>query len=94
MIKKKRYPNLLRLYRKAHGWDQQQVANFIGIRSRDTISRWENSHVFPTAINIFKLAALYGVMADKLFSPLTTALWQEKIKRQKKLYKQEIKKAS
>lgn len=88
---KKRYPNYLRKYRRARGWGQQDVAGILGLRSASIISRWEKSRTLPNTINIFKLSAVYGVLAEELFSPLITAIWQDKIKRQKMIYRRENK---
>jgi transcriptional regulator with XRE-family HTH domain len=86
---KKRYPNLLRRSRKAHGWNQKQVAELLGVKNTAMISSWEKSHKHPNAINMFKLSAIYGVMVEELFSPLVSAVWREKIERQKKVYRKE-----
>ena len=63
----KNIPNCLKKYRKARGLKQQDVARILGIKSASMISRWEKGVCMPSAINLFKLAALYRVMVDPLF---------------------------
>jgi len=91
---KKRIPNLLRRYRKARGLNQKQAAEILGIGSTTMISRWERGMCLPTALNVFKLAALYRTMADALFPNLTTILRRELLKREEGLLKKRYAKAS
>lgn len=77
-------PNCLRKYRKVSGYTQRQVALMLGVRNTGMISRWENGSRLPHPINVFRLAALYGVMADALYIDLIRRLREEmKAKREK-----------
>jgi transcriptional regulator with XRE-family HTH domain len=87
-------PNLLRRYRKARGLNQKQAAGILGIRNTTMISRWEKGPSLPSALNVFKLAALYRTMADALFPNLTTILRRELLKREEGLLKERYAKAS
>jgi transcriptional regulator with XRE-family HTH domain len=83
MIKK--YPNLLRRFRKARGLSQRQAARILGVGSTSMISRWEKGISLPNTTNVFKLAALYRTMADPMFPNLTRMLKDELIKREEQL---------
>ena len=90
---KKKIPNLLRRFRKARGLNQKQAARVLGIGSTTMISRWEKGTCLPSALNVFKLAALYRTMADALFPNLTSILRQELLKREEGLLKARYAKA-
>jgi transcriptional regulator with XRE-family HTH domain len=66
----KNIPNCLRKYRKAIGLKQKDVAKIIGLKNSGIISRWEKGICLPSALNIFKLAALYRTLVDALFIDL------------------------
>ena len=87
-------PNLLRRYRKARGLNQKQAAMILGVGSTSMLSRWEKGTCLPTALNVFKLAALYRTMADALFPNLTTILRQELLKKEEGLLKARYAKAA
>ena len=87
-------PNLLRRYRKARGLNQKQAAGLLGIRNTTMISRWEKGPSLPSALNVFKLAVMYGTMADALFPNLITIVRREFLKRKEGLSKERYAKAS
>jgi len=87
-------PNLLRRYRKARGLNQKQAAGLLGIRNTTMISRWEKGPSLPSALNVFKLAVMYGTMADALFPNLITIVRSEFLKRKEGLLKERYAKAS
>jgi transcriptional regulator with XRE-family HTH domain len=70
----KRPPNHLRCYRKQAGLQQNQVAEMLGLKSTSLISRWENSFSYPDLINAFKLAIVYGITVDALYTDLRASL--------------------
>ena len=73
-IKHKSIPNCLRRYRKARGLKQKDVAKILGLKSASMISRWERGLCLPSALNLFKIAALYRTMLDALFIDLLRVL--------------------
>jgi transcriptional regulator with XRE-family HTH domain len=46
---------------------QSDVAHVLGLESTDRISHWEKGQSFPSIVNLFKLAHLYGVTPDVLY---------------------------
>ena len=70
-------PNLLRKYRKVKGLKEKDVARLLGLRSPSRISRWEKGACLPSLASALRLAGLYGVMVDALFSDLSDSLRKE-----------------
>jgi transcriptional regulator with XRE-family HTH domain len=64
--------NKLRFYREQAGLTQRDVAEALGLDCTDRISRWENDVAMPSVANLFKLAAIYGVMPHELYPELTS----------------------
>jgi transcriptional regulator with XRE-family HTH domain len=63
-------PNNLRSHRKAAGLLQSDVARALGLDCADRISHWENGTAMPNIVNLFKLAAIYGVKPHELYPEL------------------------
>lgn len=63
-------PNNLRRFRKMHGYRQQQVVAYLGLKSTSRLSRWEKGVAMPCAKNLFKLSILYNTLSDQLYSDL------------------------
>ena len=61
-------PNTLREHRKRMKLTQNQVAQALGLQYTDRISRWEQGLTYPHVVNLFKLAKLFQVSAEKLYS--------------------------
>jgi transcriptional regulator with XRE-family HTH domain len=61
-------PNILKEQRKKAGLTQLQVAQYLGFKSTDRISRWETGLTYPHVLNLLKLAKLFGVKAEDLYS--------------------------
>lgn len=59
--------NNLREYRKRKGLTQLQVAQHLGFRSTDRISKWETGKMYPHVINLIKLAKLLETKAEELY---------------------------
>lgn len=59
--------NNLRECRKKVNLKQTDVAQALGFKSTDRISRWEKGTAYPHIQNLFKLARLYGVSIEKLY---------------------------
>lgn len=66
----KRIRNRLREYRLKAGLRQVDVAERLGFKSTERISRWEKGQAYPHMVNLFKLGRLYSVEPQALY-PLT-----------------------
>ena len=64
----KQYPNTLRKHRKYAGLRQREVAQLLGLKTAERLSRWENGSAKPLPGTLFKLAAIYHVSPQELFS--------------------------
>ena len=51
--------------RKARGWNQEELAERIGV-TRQAVSRWESNSAKPDADKIIALCDLFGISADYL----------------------------
>ena len=67
-------PNNLLALRQEAGLLQTDVADALGLQSTDRISHWEKGQSFPSVLNLFKLAHLYGVSPDALYPDLYRAI--------------------
>ena len=70
-------PNLLKRYRKERGLRQSDVAQLLGIKSKNRISRWERGECLPSLLNAVRLSVIYGVMIDALFIDLLRSVRDE-----------------
>lgn len=61
-------PNNLKKFRRMYGYKQDQVKDFLGLKSTNRISRWEKGLAMPSAKNLFKLSVLYNTLVDQLYS--------------------------
>ena len=59
--------NQLRKYRKARGLKQREAARILGFAGASSLSRWEHGVCLPSAMNMFRLAALYRTLVDALY---------------------------
>lgn len=73
----RKMPNLLRKYRKVRGLKEKDVARMLNLKSASRISRWEKGICLPSLANAFRLAALYRVMVDALFTDMSDSLKEE-----------------
>ncbi len=55
----------LQLFRKRHGYSQEQLADRLGI-ARQTVSKWENGQAVPEIGGLISLSRLYGTTLDRL----------------------------
>lgn len=67
MTTKQQIPNSLRMYRKAAGLRQVDVAQFLGMESTDRISRWEKGTAIPHLVNAFKISILLKTSVHELY---------------------------
>jgi len=81
----KKIPNCLRIYRKARGLKQKEVAEILGLKSASLISRWEKGVCLPNTLNLFKLSCLYRTLVDGLFIDLMRLLKEEILKKERVL---------
>lgn len=63
----KTIPNTLREHRKQVFLRQKDVARVLGFKSPARISKWEKGLKYPHVVNLFKMAKLYGVIAEELY---------------------------
>lgn len=75
-------PNRLRRYRKSRGLSQKEVAEILGLKEASMVSRWESGQAFPTVLNALKLALLYRIWTDTLYTDLLVSLKGEIQKRE------------
>ncbi len=62
--------NTLLEHRKKTGLTQLDVAQELGLKSTDRISRWEQGLTYPHVGNLARMARLYGVSMDELYPSL------------------------
>ena len=60
--------NTLREYRKRKGQTQLQVAEYLGFKSTDRISKWESGLQYPHLFNVLKLAKLFTTTVEELYT--------------------------
>ena len=61
----KNIPNRIREFRKRNNLRQIDVAEKLGFKSTDRISRWEKGLQYPHVTNLLQLAKLFGVHAEE-----------------------------
>ena len=59
-------PSLLRQARLAAGFSQAKAAEYLGYKNRSYVCQLEAGKVELKAVDLFKLAYLYGISLDKL----------------------------
>ena len=64
------FAETLRRIRSEKGYSQQQLADKI-IVNRSTVAKWESGSRLPDAAMIYRLAGIFGVDADMLFSAVS-----------------------
>jgi transcriptional regulator with XRE-family HTH domain len=57
----------IRELREERGWSQDHVARALCLRSKTTVSKWENGVASPQAATIARLAELFGVSMSELY---------------------------
>jgi transcriptional regulator with XRE-family HTH domain len=60
--------NNLKECRKNAGLTQLEVAQQLGLKSMDRISKWEHGRKNPSIENLFRLAKIYEVKAEELYT--------------------------
>jgi transcriptional regulator with XRE-family HTH domain len=60
-------PNNLKSYRKQAELRQLDVADKLGFKSAERISKWEHGDAIPNIVNLFKLAGLYKTTVEELY---------------------------
>jgi len=71
------YTNQLKQYRKAKGYKQMAVAGMLGLTDSSLLSRWERGFSMPNAVNLLRLAAIYGVSVENLYKETYRTLKEE-----------------
>lgn len=80
-------PNHLRKYRKARGLKQREAARILGFSDGSRLSRWERGLCLPTAINLFRLAAVYRTLVDALYIDVLRDMRKELRRRETRVVK-------
>jgi transcriptional regulator with XRE-family HTH domain len=70
MTNKQFVSNQLRFHRQQTNLFQKDVAKILGLDCADRISHWENGIAMPNVVNLFRLAAIYGVTPQDLYPEL------------------------
>ena len=63
--------NNLKLFRKQHGYTQEQIAEKLGV-SRQAVAKWERGECLPDIENVIALADLYEITVDALVRNITS----------------------
>lgn len=74
--------NQLRKYRKVRGLKQRDAARILGFADASSLSRWEHGVCLPSAMNLFRLAALYRTLVDALYIDTLRTIREEVRKRE------------
>jgi len=64
----KKYPNNLKRLRLKSGMTQMEVVRVLGLKSNNSLSRWENGLALPNILNTNKLCKLYNIDFKDLLS--------------------------
>ena len=70
-------PNGLEAMRKLSGYNEKEVAEYLGINHPDVITRWERGYSKPGTVKLLKLCILYGVMVSDLYPHLYKKIAEE-----------------
>lgn len=62
--------NNLKLFRKQHGFTQEQIAEKLGV-SRQAVAKWERGDCLPDIDNVIALADIYEITVDSLVRNIT-----------------------
>jgi DNA-binding XRE family transcriptional regulator len=65
-----KYPNKLKELRKKHRLLQKDIAEKIGLHDENRICRWEKGQSIPSFPNLLKLAKLFNVPMEDIYSEL------------------------
>lgn len=63
--------NNLKLFRKQHGYTQEQIAEKLGV-SRQAVAKWERGDCLPDIENVIALADIYEITIDSLVRNITS----------------------
>jgi transcriptional regulator with XRE-family HTH domain len=73
-VRRKQIPNWLRKHRKRWGYRQKEVAEMLGFKSANRLSRWEKGISVPSVPNLLKLGIIYATLTDQLYHELLIQL--------------------
>jgi len=88
MSSKNKQINNLVLYRERMGFTQQHVATLLGTGNSSLLSKFEQGHRLPSFVTALKLAIIYRVPVDFLYSELYAEIRKTTREREEKLAKQ------
>lgn len=66
MVQKGRIPNRLKKYRCMAGYTQRQVAEKLGMKQSNLISKWEKGLNTPGVYHLYQMAHLYNTISEEL----------------------------
>lgn len=72
-----RNPNNLREHRHCLALSLKKVARMLGLADNSTLSRWETGVVYPSIVQVFRLARIYRVLPHELYQDLWQKLEEE-----------------
>lgn len=75
--KPRRYPNILRVTRQNAGYQQKQVAKYLGYQTATPLNHWENEARLPSTPNLMKLCILYNKTPKELYPEYYETIRQE-----------------
>lgn len=61
-----RYGMMVKYHREDKGWTQQQLAGFLGLASKASVSQIESGEVIPSGDKLVDLARLFGVTVSSM----------------------------
>ena len=88
MSSKNKHINNLVLYRERMGFTQQHVATLLGKSDPTVLSKFEQGHRLPSFVTALKLAIIYRVPVDFLYSELYSELRKAIREREQRLVTQ------
>ncbi len=66
-MKQKLWENNLKQLRVERGYSQQKLAELVGLKCQNRLSRWEKGVAVPSLQNLVRLSQIYGVLLTDLY---------------------------
>ena len=83
-----RIPNSLKRYRRLAGYSQKEVAQALGLKHTNYISRWEKGFNYPAIEYLFRLSFLYKTFPNHLYQELCQDWKEDSLHREQTLLAQ------
>lgn len=78
--------NRLRKHRKLMGYKQSDVAELLGLKNTNRLSRWEKGLSLPNTINLIKLSIIYRTFPNELYFDLLLKLRHDLLQKEKTFF--------